>query len=275
MALTVVCMTACIGTRKKVVALAPPPPLMPERVVVPRPAPEPVPVTLTEIGVPPMPDAAAGAGPASAPPAMLLEATAELRKIPMFDAVYEVDRPTFDIIANMIVEAETNKASRGALLDRAMPVMQPRIKRYLRVGSDEAVVAFYEMVIRQFESASKTPAGCKAMLAGGGAAPMLSGGSDVTAFIEVQVVLTDLIRSVKGRSIEPLMDDARARVYMLEVVDEVAKDPKDRDLFLGVKGAEPNPMRQCQLTIGVLKGIAARPTGVAADLFRFLAARQP
>jgi hypothetical protein len=263
--------TACLGMPKQAVMITPPPPIMPAPVAPPAPPPLPPPVALPE----PERIAAASVPPMPEPPpvsAEFADATAQLRTIPMFEAIYEFDRPTFDQLAKMVVEAGGSSAPRTSVLEKSGPILQPRIMRYLRFGSDQAVVAFYQMVIRQFDAGSKTVAGCKALLAGGGA-PGIDAGNGLATFIELQVVLTDLIRSQRGQKIEALMEPERAAAYMVDIMGALTQDPNDLAILQGGKAAEANPMRQCELTSNLLKAIAKQEQGVAADLFRFLGAQ--
>jgi hypothetical protein len=267
-AVMVVCLTAGLGAQKKR-PVTPPPPMPPPPVTAPeRPAPPPPLLTAPEppVSVPEMPVEA------PIPSPKFLEATAELRKFVAFDALYDVDRPAFDEVAQLVVDAEARKAPSGEIMIDVWPKLMPRIKRYVRAGTDRAVVNYYRTMFGELEASIANPAVCK----------VVAGASDLnfslsispTAMAAMQVSLAELIRSSKDRHTDAFMPIDTAQAHMGRVILPLIQGPRDLEIFQSKSTNDKDAARRCEIIVGMLKGILQLPEDVAADLFRWFVWRQ-
>jgi hypothetical protein len=265
----VACMTAGLAAQKKR-PVTPPPPMPPPPVIAPaRPAPPP-PVPLADpepaVPVPPIP------AEAPVPTPKFLEATAELRKFVAFDALYDVDRPAFDEVAQLVVDAEARKAPAGQIMIDVWPRLMPRIKRYVRAGTDRAVVNYYRTMFGELEASIANPAVCRAV----------AGASDLNfslsispnAMAAMQVSLAELIISSKDRHTDAFMPIDTAQAHMGRVILPLIQNPRDLEIFQSRSTNDKDAARRCEIIVGMLRGILELPEDVAADLFRWFVWRQ-
>jgi hypothetical protein len=219
---------------------------------------------------PPKPPTAVAAPAPAAPPQD--PAAAALNSLPLFDTLRTADPAMYAEVLNLVRRGVDNGTPEAALIAQAHAMFESQLSKYVLAGTDTAVVGYYRMLAARMETALKNdvPA-CYAMVTGKPAPAGTAIGAD--EFAQTMTALTNLVKSMVGRTPGPGLSTAQADEYMSAVLEKVVKSSRDLEIMMADAVTPADQARSCELYIGFYRQTLLMPEAHAAGLLRFMAAQ--
>ena len=198
----------------------------------------------------------------------------ELRQLPFYGDIAEVDPQTYAQIQTVIADSLRQNEGVDAIAGKITPIITATVPKYVATASDESVLGFVDAVIEQTESLQQvSPGDCYYYLFPGPGAPALPHVNDVAK----NQMLASMGRVVHSavHSPQPPPDAAKAQALLLPITDQMKTD-FGRDLVLMIQKPTDTDGRSkvCAMTIALYKGVRELPPGDSSLLLRYLLSAQ-
>lgn len=196
----------------------------------------------------------------------------ELVATPVYAAVQEVDPETYDRIIEAVRAGAATRASRVDVMNQIQLILNPKIIQYVAAGTDDAILGYYESVVKRFEDTSVTSVETCHLLATGQPAGDVARHITPETQAATLVALEILVRSTADGS-ETEYDQDEAESDLAAIAAEILEDERDAEILQGKRITHEDYARSCDLNIALHEQILQLEPARAAGLIRFLAAQ--
>jgi hypothetical protein len=197
----------------------------------------------------------------------------QLRELPFYRDLAEVDPQTYEKVR--VVASDSVRKGDGAdvIASRIAPIVEGTVPKYVGTASDDSVVNFSDVVIRQVESLQNLHSdACYYFLFPHeqGATPVTIASLDQKNRDESIDALGRILHSAVHTP-QPLPDATKAEALLVPVMNQLRNEFGNDLLLLQQKPTDTvGRQRVCAITVSLYKNVEALPQRDASLLLRYL-----
>lgn len=212
----------------------------------------------------------------SLPGVRLGQADRELKTIPFFRAISEVDPLTYQKMLALTVDGMGKGESIDTISSKVVPILSETIPKYTGTASDESVIALIDVVVRRVEAlhSAHSDACYYYLFPNENGAPLPSSYSDDKTNADSLAAMGSIVQSAV-HSPQPPPDAAKAQTLLVPVFKRL-RDAYGDDLRLLKQKPVDSAGRQrvCDISISLYRNVESLPNGDAGMVLRYLLSDQ-
>ena len=205
------------------------------------------------------------------PPIREKQVEKELRTMPFYNEIAEVDPATYAKVKQVAADALKNHEGSDAIAGKIAGIIQDTVPKYVGKASDDSVLDFIDTVVGQTENLQKKdPDACYYFLFPAADKPLVANETDEKTKDEMLAVMGKIVHSAVHSPQDP-PDPAKAQALLDPVIANLQLE-YGRDLLLIQQkpGDAAGRAKVCAITISLYKGIAQLPRTDASLVSRYI-----
>jgi hypothetical protein len=192
--------------------------------------------------------------------------------MPAYQAVKEIDPDTYDELLTIVNQGRRTGAAASEVMSDMQEIMNAKIPEYVAGGTDDAVIAYYESVVRRLEEIGQhNLQTCHRVAQGLPVGDIREYLSDETQQSAMDAPEALVLSTAEGASSSYGRNDAESDLSW--VGSEVIENESDARL-LQQKQGRVDWKRSCELHIALYETIMELEPNRSAGLLRYLASEQ-
>ena len=204
------------------------------------------------------------------------ETDRQLRELPFYRDLAEVDPQTYERVMAVVSESAKKGETTNRLSSEIAPIVEGTLSKYIGTASDESVIAFADLSIHEVEELHRSHSdACYDYLY-----PQDKGATPAASYIdeksedETLDVLSRIVHSA-AHTPQPLPNAAKADALLAPVLNRLASDYGNDLMLIHQKPTAPAEREKvCDIVVSLFKNLKALPREDASLVLRNLLSEQ-